>query len=88
MRLTYRTVRVLFAIAELGEAGSYPSGRAVGDASGISDQGQISKLLARLAHLGLIHNSATSRGKGEPTLGRSPTAGARSSRPSARSTLG
>ena len=62
MRLTYRTVRVLLAIAERPEA----SGRQVADASGISDQGQMSKLLARLEHLGLIHNSAHGRGKGEP----------------------
>jgi AcrR family transcriptional regulator len=66
MRLTYRTVRVLIAIAELGEAGLQPSGRQVADASGISDQGQMSKLLARLQHLGLIHNSASGRSKGEP----------------------
>jgi AcrR family transcriptional regulator len=66
MRLTYRTVRVLLAIAELGGRGSHPSGRQVADAAGISDQGQMSKLLARLQHLGLIHNCATGRGKGEP----------------------
>jgi AcrR family transcriptional regulator len=66
MRLTYRTVRVLLAIAELGGQGMHPSGREVADAAGISDQGQISKLLARLQHLGLIHNSAAGRGKGEP----------------------
>jgi hypothetical protein len=66
MRLTYRTVRVLLAIAELGGRGSHPCGRQVADASGISDQGQMSKLLARLQHLGLIHNSAAGRGKGEP----------------------
>jgi AcrR family transcriptional regulator len=66
MRLTYRTVRVLLAISELGDRGARPSGRQVADASDISDQGQMSKLLARLEHLGLIHNDATGRGKGEP----------------------
>jgi len=52
MRLTYRTLRVLSAIA--GEPGA--SNRAVGNAAGIDDQGQISKLLKRLEKLGLIHN--------------------------------
>jgi AcrR family transcriptional regulator/DNA-binding MarR family transcriptional regulator len=65
MRLTYRTVRVLLAIGELGERGSYPSNRRVGDAAGISDQGQISKLLARLEHLGLIDNAGFGQAKGE-----------------------
>jgi AcrR family transcriptional regulator len=61
MRLTYRTVRVLMAI------GSHPgvSNRRVGDESGITDQGQISKLLARLDHLGLIENSGFGQAKGE-----------------------
>jgi AcrR family transcriptional regulator len=66
MRLTYRTVRVLQAIAELGLQGSNPSGRQVADAAGVADQGQMSKLLARLRQLGLIENSAGGRGKGEP----------------------
>jgi AcrR family transcriptional regulator len=66
MRLTYRTVRVLLAISELHRPGSQPSGRQVAEASGISDQGQMSKLLARLQHLGLIRNDATARGKGGP----------------------
>ena len=66
MRLTYRTVRVLLAIAELGGRGSNPSGREVADASGVLDQGQISKLLARLEHLGLIANEAVGRGRGAP----------------------
>jgi AcrR family transcriptional regulator len=62
MRLTYRTMRVLLAI------GSHPgaSNRQVADASGISDQGQISKLLTRLEHLGLISNAGNARAKGEP----------------------
>jgi AcrR family transcriptional regulator/DNA-binding MarR family transcriptional regulator len=62
MRLTYRTVRVLLAISEHPAA----SGRQVADAAGVSDQGQMSKLLWRLEHLGLIHNTASQRGKGEP----------------------
>jgi AcrR family transcriptional regulator len=61
MRLTYRTVRVLMAV------GSHPgvSNRRVGDAAGIVDQGQISKLLARLQHLGLIDNAGFGQAKGE-----------------------
>jgi AcrR family transcriptional regulator len=61
MRLTYRTVRVLAAIAAHANA----SNRQVAEASGVQDQGQISKLLARLEHLGLIENA----GAGGPTRG-------------------
>lgn len=66
IRLTYRTVRVLLAIGALGGGGSCPSNRQVADHSGIRDQGQISKLLARLEHLGLICNAGDARTKGEP----------------------
>jgi DNA-binding MarR family transcriptional regulator len=62
MRLTYRTVRVLLAIA--AEPGA--SNRRVADAAGITDQGQTSKLLGRLEHLGLVHKIASSSTKGEP----------------------
>ena len=72
MRLTYRTVRVLLAIAELCGRGSMggraPSNRQVADASGVADQGQISKLLARLEHLGLIYNSGAGPLRGEPNV--------------------
>jgi AcrR family transcriptional regulator/DNA-binding MarR family transcriptional regulator len=60
-RLTYRTVRVLRAIAEL-PAGS---NREVAERAGIVDQGQISKVLARLEHQSLVVNrggSGTARG--------------------------
>jgi AcrR family transcriptional regulator len=62
MRLTYRTVRVLLAI------GAHPgaTNKEVGEASGATDQGQISKLLARLERLGLIHNGGAGSGKGAP----------------------
>ncbi len=66
MRLTYRTVRVLLAIGSLGGMGSHPSNRQVATAAGISDQGQISKLLARLQALGLIGNGGGDHAKGEP----------------------
>jgi AcrR family transcriptional regulator len=66
MRLTYRTVRVLVALAELGGEGSHPSSREVADAAGVSDPGQISKLLWRLEHLGLIDTAVRHHGRGEP----------------------
>jgi AcrR family transcriptional regulator len=66
MRLTYRTVRVLMAVGTLGGRGSYPSNRAVGDGAGITDQGQISKLLKRLRRLGLIENKGAGAARGEP----------------------
>jgi AcrR family transcriptional regulator len=66
MRLTYRTVRVLQAIAAAPGA----SNREVADAAGISDQGQISKLLTRLDHLGLIENPRGTSPKGEPNAWR------------------
>jgi hypothetical protein len=58
MRLTYRTVLALTAVSQHPGA----SNREVAEESGIVDQGQISKLLGRLAGLGLIENS----GPGQP----------------------
>ena len=62
MRLTYRTALVLGCIAE--EPGA--SNRVIGDHAGVSDQGQISKLLARLERLGLAANTGDGHLKGEP----------------------
>ncbi len=62
MRLTYRTMRVLEAIAE--EPGV--SNRRVGVRAEIADQGQISKLLSRLERLGLAANNGEGHAKGEP----------------------
>jgi AcrR family transcriptional regulator/DNA-binding MarR family transcriptional regulator len=62
MRLTYRTVRVLTAIAERPQA----SNRQIGASAGIADQGQISKLLARLERIGLITNTGLQPGNGAP----------------------
>jgi AcrR family transcriptional regulator len=62
MRLTYRTVRVLLAVA----ASPGGSNRAVADLAGISDQGQISKLLSRLERLGLVSNTGLGPGRGAP----------------------
>ncbi|HXC23438.1 MAG TPA: TetR family transcriptional regulator [Solirubrobacteraceae bacterium] len=52
MRLTYRTIRVLAAVA----ANPGGSNRTIARAAGIGDQGQISKLLMRLSKLGLVEN--------------------------------
>jgi AcrR family transcriptional regulator len=61
MRLTYRTARVLEAIA------TWPgvSNRGVGERAGVSDQGQISRLLARLERLGLAENGGEGHTRGE-----------------------
>ena len=48
---------VLAAVAELSAQGSDPNNREVSDAAGVSDQGQISKLLARLEGHGLLQNT-------------------------------
>jgi AcrR family transcriptional regulator len=76
MRLTYRTVRVLLAISAWGEreatgergatGGRGPNNRQVASDAGIADQGQISKLLARLQALGLIANTGGNHAQGEP----------------------
>ena len=60
MRLTYRTVRVLMVIAEQPGA----SNREIAEGSGIVDQGQISKLLNRLARLNLVENLGEGQEKG------------------------
>jgi AcrR family transcriptional regulator/DNA-binding MarR family transcriptional regulator len=60
MRLTYRTVRVLMVIAEHPGA----SNREIAEGSGIIDQGQISKLLNRLARLNLVENHGEGQEKG------------------------
>jgi AcrR family transcriptional regulator/DNA-binding MarR family transcriptional regulator len=57
LRLTYRTLTVLGVIRERPGA----SNREIAERAGILDQGQISKLLARLARLGLL----TNRGPGQ-----------------------
>jgi AcrR family transcriptional regulator len=60
MRLTYRTTRVIAVI------GAHPgsSNRQVGLAAEMQDQGQISKLLTRLAKLGLIENMPQGMARG------------------------
>ncbi len=60
MRLTYRTVRVLSVIGEQPGA----SNRQIAEDSGIVDQGQISKLLNRLARLTLVENLGEGQERG------------------------
>ena len=63
MRVTYRTARVLACI----ECEPGVSNRDAAEAAGIKDQGQISKLLARLERLGLTQNTGDgAHTKGEP----------------------
>ncbi len=62
MRLTYRTIRVLSAIARAPGA----SNREIGRSAGIEDQGQTSKLLKRLSRLDLIQNGGEGPLRGAP----------------------
>jgi AcrR family transcriptional regulator len=71
MRLTYRTVRVLLTISEHPGA----SNRLVGEAAGITDQGQISKLLGRLQRVELISNAGLGPGQGAPNSWSLTTSG-------------
>ena len=59
-RLTYRTIRVLGFVAEHPGA----SNREIAEGGGVADQGQISKLLIRLASLDLIENIVETPGRG------------------------
>ncbi len=61
MRLTYRTARVLQAAREHPGA----SNRRIGEHSDLHDQGQISRLLARLQRLGLLENTGEGQPRGE-----------------------
>jgi AcrR family transcriptional regulator len=74
IRLTYRTVCVLEVVAE------HPglSNRGVGERSGITDQGQVSKLLSRLERYGLLENKGKGgHVKGEPNAWTLTGTGAR-----------
>jgi AcrR family transcriptional regulator len=73
MRLTYRTMRVLECVAAQPGA----SNRQVGVAAGVPDQGQMSKLLARLERLGLLVNTGKPRPKGEANAWELTEAGRR-----------
>ena len=55
-RLGFRALRVLAVIAEANGRGSCLSNLEIAGEAGIKDQGQVSRLLKRLAGLGLIEN--------------------------------
>jgi AcrR family transcriptional regulator/DNA-binding MarR family transcriptional regulator len=66
MRITRRTLLVLTVVAEQPGA----SNREIATEAGVSDQGQISKLLSRLEGLGLIENTSPGHTAGEPNAWR------------------
>jgi AcrR family transcriptional regulator len=70
-RLTYRTARVIEAVAQTPGVSNVQ----VGLRAGITDQGQLSKLLARLARLGVIKNTANVRVSSAPNSWRLTPAG-------------
>ena len=76
MRLTYRTARVLEGVRE------HPGGsnRQVADSAGITDPGQISKLLRRLERLGLAVNTGGGHQSGEPNAWQLTPLGAKVAR--------
>ncbi|HEX3692802.1 MAG TPA: TetR/AcrR family transcriptional regulator [Solirubrobacteraceae bacterium] len=66
LRFTYRTARVLATIA--AEPGA--SNRIVATSAGIADDGQTSRLLARLSRVGLIENNSNGHQRGEANAWR------------------
>jgi AcrR family transcriptional regulator len=62
IRATYRTTLVLRAI----EQAPYSNNREVAQAAGLIDEGQTSKLLARLERRGVIENVGVGAARGEP----------------------
>ncbi len=58
VRMTALTRQVLAAVAELCGSGAGPSNREIATAVNVKDEGQISKLLARLQDHGLLANTA------------------------------
>ncbi len=71
MRLTYRTARVLEVVAEHPGA----SNRLIAEHADIADQGQVSKLLARLQRLELMRNTGEGHAKGERNAWKLTTLG-------------
>jgi AcrR family transcriptional regulator len=62
IRVTHRTTMVLHAIAQT----PYSNNREIADAAGLTDEGQTSKLLARLERQGVIENVGIGPARGEP----------------------
>jgi AcrR family transcriptional regulator len=66
IRITFRTMRVLSTIGAQPDA----SNRDVGEVAGVTDQGQMSKLLRRLEHAGLIENLGEGQIRGQANAWR------------------
>jgi DNA-binding MarR family transcriptional regulator len=64
VRITYRTVTVLCALAAHPGA----SNRLVAREAGVADQGQMSKLLHRLQRAGIVENRLTGSARGTPNV--------------------
>jgi DNA-binding MarR family transcriptional regulator len=62
IRVTHRTTMVLSAIAQA----PYSNNREIAEAAGLTDEGQTSKLLARLERQGVIENVGVGAARGEP----------------------
>ena len=62
IRVTHRTTMVLRAIAQA----PYSTNREIAEAAGLTDEGQTSKLLARLERQGVIENVGIGAARGEP----------------------
>jgi DNA-binding MarR family transcriptional regulator len=62
IRITFRTATVLAVISAQPGA----SNRVLGEVAGVTDQGQMSKLLRRLKSSGLIENQGAGHNRGEP----------------------
>jgi AcrR family transcriptional regulator/DNA-binding MarR family transcriptional regulator len=56
-RLTIRTQMALVAVAQLNAGGANPNNREVSERMGVADQGQVSRLMMRLAEQGLVENT-------------------------------
>jgi AcrR family transcriptional regulator/DNA-binding MarR family transcriptional regulator len=57
IRMTALTRQVLASIAELSRWGSSPTNREIAAAAGVKDEGQMSRLLARLERHGVLENA-------------------------------
>jgi len=76
-RLTYRTVRVIEAVSVLNDRGLRPSNREIAELAGLTDESQISRMLARLEGLGVVardgvpaHPAHAKRSRGEANAWR------------------
>jgi DNA-binding MarR family transcriptional regulator len=64
-RLTVRRQMALAAVAEFGGRGLNPNNREVSEHMGVSDQGQVSRLMMRMEGQGLVENTRVLQGRGK-----------------------